>query len=258
MSTDRSTRIQYASDLHLEFPINRAWLAEYPIVPSAPILLLAGDIIPFDQLPSAMDFFRRLGSQYEEVIWTPGNHEYYGSDISQRSGPFEEKILPNVRLVNDWAACLEGLRILATTLWTAIDPLQAPYITQSMSDYRAIRQGDRALTPHDSSVLHVASRDWLERELAAPFDGETIVMTHHVPTLKNYPPEYKGDLLNQAFAVELDELIKAHEIKAWIYGHHHRMVPSFELGGTQILSNQLGYVQYGEHRDFKMDAVFSI
>ena len=38
-------KIQYASDLHLEFRANREWLRENPLEVTGDILLLAGDVM---------------------------------------------------------------------------------------------------------------------------------------------------------------------------------------------------------------------
>lgn len=75
----------------------------------------------------------------------------------------------------------------------------------------------------------------------------TVVFTHHAPTFLNYPKQYKGDILNEAFAVELFELIESSDIEYWVYGHHHSNVTEFALGNTKLITNQLGYAQNNEH-----------
>jgi hypothetical protein len=46
--------------------------------------------------------------------------------------------------------------------------------------------------------------------------------------------------------VELGDYIAISGIDYWIYGHSHRNIDA-QIGDTQILSNQLGYVSHGEH-----------
>ena len=248
---------QYASDLHLEFPENRAWLLAHQLVPKADVLLLAGDIVTFQKLP-AMDFFRYVGKHFKQVVWIPGNHEYYGGDIAQRSGTLDEEVSHNVRLVNDTTVFAGGARILCTTLWTPIGHLNEHAVRRDMNDYHQIRYNGNLLLPAHTTRLYEASLAWLKTELAKPFAGPTVVMTHHVPTFMHYPAQYMGDALNEAFAVELHDLIHDSGVDAWIYGHHHTNTPAFTIGRTRMLTNQLGYVRQGEHKGFDTGAVLEL
>ena len=78
-----------------------------------------------------------------------------------------------------------------------------------------------------------------------------VVFSHHCPTFLNYPPKYKGDALNEAFATELFDFIETSNISFWGYGHHHFNVPDFYIGNTRLTTNQLGYLQYQENDLFE-------
>lgn len=246
---------QYASDLHLEFPQNREWLGERPLEACADVLVLAGDVLPFAALPKHRALLRRLTKPFREVVWIPGNHEYYGGLLDDVQPALEGELRPNLRLVNNQVLHYPGVRLLGTTLWTAIGQMNEGSMRRQVGDYSAIRHGRGPLLPAHTTARHAQCLAWLKAELARPFDGATVVVTHHVPTLRHYPPEFAGSPLNEAFATELHDLIHGSGAAAWIYGHHHRNTPAFHIGGTRMLTNQVGYVAMGEQWGFRPDAV---
>lgn len=85
-------KIQFCSDLHLEFPVNKKSLKANPIKPEGEILLLAGDIIPFTEMEKEYDFFNFVSDTFEHTYWIHGNHEYYHSDMTERTEASHEKI----------------------------------------------------------------------------------------------------------------------------------------------------------------------
>ena len=89
-------------------------------------------------------------------------------------------------------------------------------------------------------------------------DALSIVVTHHVPVFENYPEKYRGSAINEAFASDLTDLIKVSDIDYWIYGHHHCNVRDFNIHKTRLVTNQLGYVRYGEHTNYQDAAVIEI
>ncbi|MCH7535794.1 MAG: metallophosphoesterase, partial [Bacteroidetes bacterium] len=135
------SKIQYCSDLHLEFPENAMFLKEHTIEAAGDILILAGDIIPFAMMDKFDWFFDDVSKRFKQVYWIPGNHEYYYSDINQRTGSFCEEICSNVFLLNNRVIEMEDTRLVFSTLWSKLTEVNQWNIMQQLSDFRVIKKG---------------------------------------------------------------------------------------------------------------------
>ncbi len=243
-------KFQYASDLHLEFPTNREFIQKNPLIPVGDILLLAGDIVPFHLIDEHRDFFKYCSDLFEFTYWVPGNHEYYGGELLNRTGKFMEKIEHNVYLLNNNTAHHGNTSLIFSTLWTPISEEKAWYIQNGLNDYRVIKDEGKLFTTSHSTRLFEENLEFLKEAIKDNQCEKSIVVTHHVPTFQHYPEEYKNSAINEAFATDLDYFIENSGIDYWVYGHHHRNTKPFALGNTELLTNQLGYVNYNEHHDF--------
>lgn len=243
---------QYASDLHLEFPENREFLKANPIEPVADILVLAGDIVPFQEIEEHNNFFDYLSDCFEEIYWLPGNHEYYGFDMADKCGTFNQAIRKNLFLLNNQSLIVKDIKFIFSSLWSNISEEHAFAIQNQLNDFRRINYKNSPLTVTNYNSYHKESLLFLERELSFSKHPKKVVVTHHVPTFQNYPLEYIKSPLNEAFATELNSLIKSAQPEYWIYGHHHCNNPNFKIGKTELCTNQLGYVAYEEH--FRFDS----
>ncbi len=251
-------KIQYCSDLHLEFLMNNDYLQHNPIEPVGEILLLGGDICLLAKMHEHKYFFDYLSNNWKKVYWIPGNHEFYHGDISKFEQPHYENIRSNVFLVNNQVIKHEGVNIICSTLWSFIHQLNEWPIQRNVSDFMVIRNNGKRFMANDFNQLHLTDLSFIKNAVANNKHGKNIVLTHHVPTLVNYPPQYKGSPINDAFAVELYDYIFDSNIDYWIYGHHHANIPSFKIGNTTMITNQLGYVAHGENALFKRNAIIEI
>lgn len=247
--------IQYASDLHLEFPENKAFVQAKPLQPKGDILLLAGDIVSFAVMDKHQDFFNYISDNFKTTYWLPGNHEYYYSDLAQKQSSFIENIKSNVHLVNNMTVKIEDARIILSTLWSKINLEKQWFIERNVSDFQVIKYNGFRFSIDAFNELHTNCLNFITTELKKSFSGKTIVATHHVPTLQHYPEQYRHSDINEAFAVELFDLIEHSVADYWVYGHHHSNTPDFVIGGTQLCTNQMGYVEHNEHLLFNPEKV---
>ncbi len=247
-------KIQYCSDLHLEFSANRNYLQQHPLQPVGDILLLAGDILPLILSARPSDFLDFAADNFEEVFWIAGNHEYYKFDLGKINAPFFEKMRSNVYLVNNQVVTRGDVNIICSTLWSHIRPENEQLIRQSLNDFAVIEMNGKPFTPADFNQLHLDCMAFITKSLNTHTTGKNIVLSHHVPTLQYYPSWYKSPLTD-AFAIELEDFIMEKQPDYWVFGHHHTNIKPFNIGKTRMLTNQLGYVQQGPSRHFKTDAL---
>lgn len=222
--------IQYASDLHLEFPMNNEFIKKNPLSPSGDILLLAGDIVPFHLIDQRRDFFKFCSDHFEFTYWIPGNHEYYNGDLLNKTGQFMENIERNVHLVNNTWAHHGNARLIFSTLWSPISNDKAWHVQNGLNDYRVIKDDGKLFTTSRSTKLFEENFEFIQGAVANNQREKCIVVTHHVPTFQHYPEEYKNSVINEAFAVDLDSFIENSRIDHWIYGHHTEIFPTLKSG----------------------------
>lgn len=112
-------------------------------------------------------------------------------------------------------------------------------------------------TPARSIELHEHSLAWVKGKLDTPFDGKTVVVTHHLPSKQSVVERFKDSLLSACFASELDYLFG--KMNMWIHGHTHDNL-DYEVNGTRVICNPRGYMTYrgAENFDFNPKLVVEI
>ena len=247
-------KIQYLSDLHLEF-------ADYaPLSADADVVVLAGDIdLKGRGVAWALRHFK------QPVVYVPGNHEFYKGSL----GKTVEKMRvaaqgTNVHVLNDEELIIDNVRFLAATLWTDYrltgnEPLAQWDAQQTMSDFKQIRDEQyRKIRPTTLSARHLKSRQFIQAALDRPFNGRTVVVTHHAPCELSIAEEYldSGGHLNASYASRLEGLMGP-GVAAWIHGHTHNSL-DYELHGTRVLCNPRGYAPSDLNPEFNPRAVLEL
>ena len=241
-------KLQIYSDLHNEFSRFE------PTKSDADVVILAGDIdLKSRGVKWANETFQC------PVIYVRGNHEYYGGHIDHTLRKMKESALPHVHVLENQALILDQVRFLVTTGWTdytSTGDVQAATRAASewMNDFRVIRADTtyRRLRPTDLIAKSRTAFNWLTQELGAPFDGKTVVITHHAPVLDFLSDEHAGHLA-AAYANDWSDLLGMADL--WIYGHTH-IAASFTKRGCHVISNPRGYP--GESTGFDPDLLIEL
>ena len=253
-------RIQYASDLHLEFRENWHILRqEEPMDVRGEILVLAGDIGYLgDDNYATHPFWNWASENYSQVIVALGNHEFYKFyDLSTMHDGLTVEIRPNVHYYYNSVVSIEDADIIFSTLWAHIDFEDAYATEQGVTDFHRIMFGEDILTSADFNREHQRCLDFIKKSVSESKAKHKIVVTHHVPSFQLMSPEFQGSRINGAFTVELADYIVTSGIDYWIYGHSHRNIDK-TIGTTRCVCNQFGYAFHNEHLTFDREKIIEL
>lgn len=244
-------KIQYASDLHLEFAENASYIKYHPLEVNGDILVLAGDIGYLgDDNYSKHPFWQWASDNYSQVIVCMGNHEFYKYyDIATLKNGEHLEIRSNVNSYYNGIVRVGSVDIIISTLWSKIPFREAYFTEQVISDFRRILYNGEFLTFAEFNKEHERCLEFIQSAVTNSKADKKIVVTHHVPSFRMQCLKFKDSRANGAFIVELEDFIKNSDIDYWIYGHSHYNV-DIQIGKTKCVSNQLGYVFHNEHATF--------
>ena len=252
-------RVQYMSDLHLEFTLNQEYIHDFFEGETGDILLLAGDIMYLkDSIFIHRRFLTELSQKYSQVLIVPGNHEFYAyNDIKAYGDSWQIEIRPNIHYYYNKVVHIGDTDFILSTLWSKLDPLQEKRIQQGMSDFYQIGYDGEWLTPRHYNEEHENCVSFIREAVEKSTADKIVVVTHHAPSLQTVAPQHQNSILRSAFASDLADLIKNSRINYWVYGHSHTNIDC-QIGQTKIICNQLGYVSSNEHLGFNYNKFFEI
>ena len=241
-------KIQYISDLHLEFSDNSRWLKHNELSVTGDVLVLAGDIFYLkNKVAPLANFWKWASANYRQVLIVPGNHEYYNYyDVMDKGLQWKWMFKNNVGYYQNQVVRIDDIDFIMSTLWSRISPSDEYLVWKGMNDFRQIMYNGRRFTPADFNAEHEKCLDFIKQSVAESTAKRIVVVTHHLPSMAVVSPEHKGSLLNSAFATELGNFIADSRIDAWIFGHSHANEEAI-IGNTRLVCNQLGYVYYNEN-----------
>jgi 3',5'-cyclic AMP phosphodiesterase CpdA len=207
-------RVGYSSDWHLTKKLDIIYQEDVDV------LVLAGDICEIGHIDLVEDMLKDV----EEVIWVPGNHEYYCSNYDTVTDAISNS---RFHYLNNKSIVIDGVKFTGTTLWFA-PRYDVGVESKILNDYTYIKG-------FNPELWHRESVDFLSNEQLGD-----VVITHHCPSyelltihnIHTYAYSYM-------FYNNLNNLITS-PVKHWVYGHTHQSM-EYEMNGVKLHSNPIGY-----------------
>ena len=241
-------RIQYVSDLHLEFGgsevIDQIGECE------SDCLVLAGDVSVHKNIAQAIRCIYEVSKK--PVIFVPGNHEYYDTSRKFQDEHFRNawKTDPDVHYLNEGCLRLDGVVFIGATGWwdESYGPVKTKQVLNGMSDFSAIADIEAA----DWGVswgkqAHRFFQQELER--CSSLNSKIVCISHNAPTRMSVLPHYDEHYLNACYANDWLHFLQDYKPDLWIHGHMHDTL-DYCVSNTPVICNPRGYFGIALNKDF--------
>ena len=225
-------KIQLLSDVHYEFWRDASALP-YRLLKhvrdhNINVVIVAGDLTDSWGLANGLGTLCRV-LHPTPVLYTPGNHEYYGSSPKVVTKALADLVSEdsNLHLLDCSSVSIQGLNFGGATLWFPDSPLNVAY-HHSWTDFYNIYE----------------SRPWIYEQnvRACEFFTNTqldVCISHHLPSYQLVAPKWKGEDSNRFFVTEILTQIP-NPPKLWLFGHTHELTNQL-VDSTRCIANPRGY-----------------
>jgi len=93
--------------------------------------------------------------------------------------------------------------------------------------------------------MHLESRAWLGEQVSADAGKKKVIVTHHAPSPRSFPPHRMNHPLSPAYASDMEAIIAASGAALWVHGHIHHC-SDYVIGSTRVVTNTRGYPEEKE------------
>ena len=249
-------RICSVSDVHTEFHRDKGTAFIDDLVYQCrkndiDVLVVAGDFTVAKLLTSRLNYLAT--SAYGiDVVYTPGNHEYYHSTY--------EEVGLSLDVLSDAHANLhilcestpmhvvQGRRFLGGTMWFPDIP-QVHMHKGVLNDFRLIKDFERWVYKENARTTSFIKTNARE---------EDIVVTHHAPSYQSIGDKHRGAPTNIFYVnYNAESVIESNKPTLWFHGHTHQ-AQDYELYDTRVICNPHGYHGLETDTGFNLNLVVEI
>jgi len=171
------------------------------------------------------------------VVYVAGNHEYHDSAFTMDEHiQFMKQAAEgsNVSVLDNDVAVIDGVRFLGTTLWSNGNHL-LHCDRNIMLDWDV---DDGCLDAGKMNGMFEAGCNFLKEELAKPFGGKTVVVTHHAPSMQSIHEVHADNPWSGCYATDIENMMTG--VDVWVHGHTHNSF-DYRVVGTRVICNPRGY-----------------